>query len=62
MDEWLSEELHKYEDGDRTDMDENIRTTNICCIYLNHEDTFVLIVVKCLLTFISTQACDRKHK
>lgn len=30
MDEWLSEELHKYEDGDGTDMDENIRTTNIC--------------------------------
>lgn len=29
MDEWLSEELHKYEDGGRTDMGENIRTTNI---------------------------------
>lgn len=27
MDEWLSEELQKYEDGDRTDMDENIRIT-----------------------------------
>lgn len=38
MDEWLSEELHKHEDRDRTDMDENIRT-NICGIYLNHQDT-----------------------